>query len=223
MCHYKEYISANDKKCNLHTKDIAYLFNTLLNVTKQLLPDFDLLPRGPVAEAFLRLGIQTMYQATAHITHLPYGRNADKNRPVTVLTDCKGTCSTKHALLYLLAAEHDIQELQLTLGIFNMNGQNTPPVLKTLTSAGLDYIPEAHVYLKYRETILDYTHPGASSADFCKVLFLEKALLPQDIGAEKIRLHRNFLEEWLSGHPDIPYSISELWKIREQCIQDLAG
>ena len=32
--------------------------------------------------------------------------------------------------------------------------------------------------------------------------------------------HKNFLKKWISDE-NIPYSLEEIWQIREQCIKDL--
>ena len=183
--------------------------NTLFN--------FDIQPKGVISEAFLHIGIYTFQAATAYICDLPYGRNANKADLLSFFADGKGTCSTKHA-----AEENDYTDLQLILGIFKMNGQNTPLVGGTLAQYQLHYIPEAHTYLKYKNQRFDFTRTGASPADFQSDLLVEYEIQADEIGAYKVRVHQEFMTQWLQANKDIPYAITEIWAIREQCIQDLS-
>jgi hypothetical protein len=60
-----------------------------------------------------------------------------------VLEEGCGTCTTKHATLTELAREQRI-DVQLVLGIYEMNERNTPGVGRVLGAYGLSCIPEAH-------------------------------------------------------------------------------
>ena len=104
------------------------------------LPDFNIKPGDAISREFLSHNIQSFHEAVEFIRNLRYGRNADKNDLKTVFADNKGTCSTKHALLKKLADEHNIPGIRLMLGIFKMDGRNTPPVAGTLNINGLAYI-----------------------------------------------------------------------------------
>lgn len=185
------------------------------------LPNFKIASNGIISQAFLLQGISTFYDAIDFICNLKYGRNADKNDLRTVFTDKKGTCSTKHALLKCLADENNCNDIRLILGIFRMNAINTPKIGNTLSRHCLKYIPEAHIYLKYQAVIYDFTtlHPP----DFISDLLYETAIRPGDIAHYKVQLHQCFLTGWLRQNKDITYSPSEIWNIREQCIQDLSG
>jgi hypothetical protein len=66
--------------------------------------------------------------ASEFIRNLPYRRNLNKDNLATVFTDNCGTCSTKHALLKKLAEENQQSDFKLILGIFRMNGENTPKI-----------------------------------------------------------------------------------------------
>lgn len=72
-----------------------------------LLPDFPIKPVGPVAEVFLHKQITTFHRAIKHVQQLPYGRIPTTDHCMKVLTEGKGTCSSKHALLKNLAMEHE--------------------------------------------------------------------------------------------------------------------
>ena len=51
----------------------------------------------------------------------------------------------------------------------------------------------------------------------------EWSIAPHQIGAQKVALHRAFLDEWRAhARPDASPSLDELWSIRESCIAALA-
>lgn len=186
------------------------------------LPNFDIRPNGEISNEFLKRNVLTFLQATEYIQNLNYGRNSNKDDLKTIFTDDKGTCSTKHAVLKQLANENDFDTIKLTLGIFKMSADNTPKVGNTLSKNNLKYIPEAHNYLKYENEVFDFTKQNSSSADFINDLLFETEIQPNEINQSKIQIHKNFLINWLHKNNNINYTLDELWKIREQCIQDLS-
>lgn len=179
-------------------------------------------PLGQISEAFLEKGIKNFEQASLFVQTLPYKRNKNKEEVLSVLKEHCGTCSTKHALLKRLAEENHFEGLSLWLGIFRMNAQNTPSVALTLQQNGLAYLPEAHNYLKFGNTILDYTLEEEKALIFENELLDEIIISPEQIGAYKIAYHKKYLAEWLLNNSNIPLTLEELWKVREQCIQALA-
>ncbi|XZF14137.1 hypothetical protein ACTHGU_20355 [Chitinophagaceae bacterium MMS25-I14] len=185
--------------------------------------DFVISANGPVSAAFRERNIYNFKDAAGFICMLPYGRNPDKTQLLTVFSDGCGTCSTKHALLKLLADENSKNEVQLILGIFKMSAENTPPVAETLKNAGLTYIPEAHNYMRINGTILDCTKRYSSAADFVGDLIIETEIAPAQITDFKVTYQKAFLSQWLLKHPEIKLSPNELWTVREQCIADLSG
>ncbi|MDM1043406.1 hypothetical protein HX004_01910 [Myroides sp. 1354] len=184
--------------------------------------DFEIQPQGAISQAFLARAIFTFFEAAAFIQHLPYGRNANKEDLLSLFDDGKGTCSTKHAVLKQLAIEQNFDGLQLIMGIFKMNSLNTPLIASTLTQYNLSYIPEAHMYLGYKGERLDFTRVNSSAADFQDDLLEECEIQPDEIAEVKVGKHQLFIENWLVETPEIPYSLKEIWSIREQCILDLS-
>ena len=73
-----------------------------------------------------------------------------------VLTEKRGTCSTKHALVRRLAIEQKA-DIALVLGIYEMTEQNTPGVGDVLGKYGLATLPEAHCYLRTAGKRIDVT------------------------------------------------------------------
>jgi hypothetical protein len=103
-----------------------------------------------------------------------------------------------------------------------MNANNTPKVKNTLAKNNLAYIPEAHNYLKHESVIFDFTKQDSSPADFINDLLYETEIQPDAINLTKIQIHKDFLTNWLRENSKINYTTDELWKIREQCIEDLS-
>lgn len=137
-----------------------------------------------------------------------------------VIKEQCGTCSTKHAVLKQLADEMGLEEVQLICGVYKMNAINTPAVAAILLLHQLEFIPEAHNYLKYKNHIFDFTK--TESINFADDLIEEVNMLPNQIGEYKVKYHQQVLQHWLDVHPQVPYTLSELWTIREQCIQAIA-
>lgn len=185
-------------------------------------PDFEIKSARQISKEFLERHILTFNDATLFIKELAYGRNQDKNNLASVFTDNCGTCSTKHALLKKLADENNFERVKLIVGIFKMNSKNTPEITSTLLENNLEYIPEAHCYLRFEDQILDLTKINSSPTDFLDELIEEIEILPEQITYYKVNYHKNHLLTWLDKNKQINLSLNDLWKIREQCIQDLA-
>ena len=185
-------------------------------------PDFDIKSMGQISKEFTDRNIVTFKQASLFIRQLAYGRNAEKNNLATVFTDNCGTCSTKHALLKRLADENEFEKVKLIVGLFKMNKKNTPQVSSTLQKYNLEYIPEAHCYLKFEDKIIDLTKLNSKPTDFLDELIEEIEILPEQITDFKVNYHKNYLASWLDKNKQINLSLNELWEIREECIQKLS-
>lgn len=184
---------------------------------------FSITSPGPVSTAFRKAGAVDFQSAAQWVRALSYRRNKDKSDPLVLFAEGCGTCSTKHAALRRLALENDRPELRLMLGLFRMNARNTPKIASVLQEYGLSYLPEAHNYLRIGDDILDCTTSRSSPDDFLPDLILEKELEAGQVYREKIRIHQDFLAQWLADNPQIPYTPGKLWQIREACIAALSA
>ena len=185
-------------------------------------PDFDIKSKGQISKEFIDRNILTFNQASIFVRQLTYGRNADKNNLASVFTDNCGTCSTKHALLKKLADENNFEKVKLIVGLFKMNKKNTPEISETLHKNQLEFIPEAHCYLKFEDQIIDLTKINSKPTDFLDDLIEEIEISPEQITDYKVNYHKNYLLTWLNKNEQISYSLNDIWKIREQCIQKLS-
>lgn len=179
--------------------------------------NFPLPQNGSLSSLMIDKGIYDFKSAIAYVNKLPYGRTSDRTDFRLILPENKGTCSTKHAFLKQLAIESQQETVQLFIGIYQMNEANTKGVGKVLDNYNLDYIPEAHTYLKINGNLLDITRTTANEISFVDSLLVEKEILPHQIANYKVDFHQNFLKQWIENER-LPYSFEEIWKIREECI-----
>ena len=184
--------------------------------------NFNITSDQEISQLFKQNHCFDFLSASEFVRNLPYRRNLNKDNLATIFTDNCGTCSTKHALLKTLAEENNQADFKLILGIFRMNGENTPKIKLVLENHNLEYIPEAHNYLKFKNQILDFTKKTSSENDFINDLLEAIEIEPHQINQFKIEFHKNYLKNWLIENPQIPYSLDELWKIREECIKTLS-
>ncbi len=184
--------------------------------------NFEIKPVGLISNIFLANNFSTFTEAAEFVRQLAYRRNKNKTDLTTVFDDQCGTCGTKHALLKQLAVENDFKGLKLIIGIFRMNSLNTPKISKTLKLHKLEYIPEAHTYLKFQNQILDYTDKSSKPSNFENELIREIEIQANQITDFKINYHKQYLKNWLEILPNPGLTLDELWVIREQCIADLS-
>ncbi len=185
------------------------------------LPNFPLAPNTSLAQELLAQGIPDFHSAIHYIQHMPYGRNRERANPMLVITEKKGTCSSKHACLKQIAVDQHQTAIQLVIGIYRMNTQNTPGIGGALEKAGLSYIPEAHCYLKYEGLAYDFTNPSANFERLAADILEEKVIEAADVGVYKVNYHRAFIDRWREK-AQIPYDLEQIWSIREACIESLS-
>lgn len=173
----------------------------------------------PLSQTFLGLKITNFRDAIVYIHDLPYGRNPERDNYYLVLTEHRGTCSTKHAIIKALADELNIQ-LDFVMGIFLMTALSTPAISHILEKYAIDAIPEAHCYLRFEKTAFDITFPEKISNPYELNILTEKLISPEQIGSDKVDFHRTFIQHWLK-HEKMTISLDTLWQCREECIIQL--
>ena len=156
------------------------------------------------------------------INNLPYGRNSSRNDLSLVLSEQRGTCSSKHAYLKQFALDNNIEGVKLILGMYKMNHKNTPTIGNVLIEHKLEFIPEAHCYLLENGIRNDYTFRGNNKFKLEQDLLQEIEIEPQQVADYKIQYHQQFIREWKEKN-SIPFSFKELWDIREQCISNIVN
>src|SRR6516165_7865927 len=150
-------------------------------------------PGGLVTTTFLRLAKADLRAAAQYVCGLPYGRNSRPDDPLIVLTEQRGTCSTKHALLRRLAVEQGF-DLALVLGIYEMTERNTPGVGPVLQRHGLNGLLEAHCYLLTGGKRIDVTRaPSVRRVEPIERFLYEVEIDPEQIIHYKNAVHKQFL------------------------------
>ena len=184
--------------------------------------NFTIHSQEKISSCFSETGITDFQSASEFIRRLPYRRNSSKTNPEIIFKENCGTCSTKHAALFLLAEENKIPEIKLFLGIYKMNRKNTPGIGNTLEQYELNYIPEAHNYLRISGEIFDCTGISSNGNSFADELLDEIEINADQVGDFKIAYQQNFIKNWIT-EKQIDFSLEEIWKIREECIYSISA
>ncbi len=199
----------------------------IIAVKTEGLPDFRIgLNAGKSSSLLRKMNINSFHQAARFVCLMPYKRNHDIGNALNLIAEQRGTCSGKHHALAIVADENKCPDLKLTIGIYRMNAENTAgnnlekaaKIKNILEKSGLNYIPEAHTYLKYNEQIFDFTSLFSNNNQrFLGDLIVEKTVFPQDLFKEKVPFHKDFLEKWIAQN-NVQLSVDQIWDIRENCI-----
>lgn len=155
------------------------------------------------------------------VKQIPYGRNANRSDFSLVITENKGTCSSKHAFLKDYADKNKISNVKLYIGIFKMNEVNTSKIYPLLSENKISFIPEAQCYLKINEIPVDVT---TSESFFQKIendILEEIEIKPYQVSEFKVDYHKDFLKKWIVETKQIK-TFDEIWSVREKCIEKLA-
>lgn len=165
-------------------------------------------------------GIESWNKLMTYVERLPYGRNANREDLGLVLTENRGTCSSKHAFLKRIADKNNVPNVKLLIGIYRMTMENTPNIGNELSMYAIDYIPEAHCYLRINGIRRDVT---TTYSDFQKIendIIQEIMISPEQVAEYKVKYHQQFVRKWILETNQV-YDFDTIWKIREQCIENL--
>lgn len=155
------------------------------------------------------------------VKHIPYGRNSNRYDFTLVISENKGTCSSKHAFLKDFANKNNIPNIKLYIGIFKMNEENTSKIFPLLSENQINYIPEAHCYLKVDGIPLDITTSESFYAKIKNDILEEIEIEPIQVANYKVNYHKDFLKKWIIETSQ-NITFNEIWTIREKCIQKLS-
>jgi len=182
-------------------------------------PDYPIQNCGKLSAYVLNLGFRRFLPFTEYVCALGYGRTSDSHDVLAVVREQKGTCSSKHLLLASLAHECGHEDIRLTIGIYQMCEDNTPGVGEVLERTGLKSIPEAHCYLRYKDSRYDFTGLKNGISSPFDSLSLEKVVTPADLTEVKNTLHRQEIDKLARRLQLAPDAV---WRIREDCIKVLS-
>ncbi|WP_336068601.1 hypothetical protein [Mesoflavibacter sp. CH_XMU1404-2] len=182
--------------------------------------DYKLKSKDKLTELAKSTGIETWNELTEFIKNLPYGRNKNRTDFGLVISEQKGTCSSKHALLKRIADLNSIPNIDLVIGIYRMTELNTPKIGTELTKNSIEFIPEAHCYLKINNKRTDLTSEQSEFKKIEKDIIQEKLIEPNQVTEFKVDYHKEFLRNWLN-EINSQFEFDQIWRIREKCIANL--
>ena len=182
--------------------------------------DYRLTSKDKLTELAKSKGIETWNELTEFIKNLPYGRNINRTDFGLVLSEQKGTCSSKHALLKSIADLNSVPNIELIIGIYRMTESNTPKIGMELTENSIEFIPEAHCYLKINGKRTDLTNGLSEFKTIEKDIIEEILIKPFQVGKFKVDYHKMFIENWLK-ESNSKLGFDQIWRVREKCIENL--
>lgn len=187
------------------------------NNNKMQLPDFQL-EKGSISERFIEKGIFTFKEACNFIQQLPYGRISDRTNNSLVLSEEKGTCSSKHGLLASLTEENDCLEIELIAAIFMMSPATHPQLTNYFQDKSFTYLPEMHCFFRYNGKRFDFTSSTNQMTFIETKLVREQRCEPHQVGEWKEMIHKEYLNKWVGRNPNLGLTFDEIWECREECI-----
>jgi hypothetical protein len=177
--------------------------------------------KDDMTQQIIAEGISNWDELTKFVQALPYGRNANRADLSLVLKEKQGTCSSKHAFLKKVAELNHIPDVKLIIGLYRMNNKNTPKIGTELIDNNLEYVPEAHCYLKLNNQRIDFTSLSSDINNLIGDVIEEQEISPEQVNEYKVQYHQAFVREWITRE-QIPFTFEEVWKVREQCIANLS-
>ena len=176
----------------------------------------------PLTIDIVESGVVTWEDLVRCVKTFHYGRNSNRSDLSLVWYERKGSCSSKHAFLKHIANLNEIPHVDLVLCMYEMNGSNTQKIGSVLTELNIDYLPEAHCYIRFNSEAIDVTTMTSSFSSIEKDILEEQIIQPEQTVEYKVDYHKDFLKKWgMENHPE--FTFDELWAIREKCILALSN
>lgn len=119
-----------------------------------VLPDKILSKAGGISAKFLSLGITSFIDACQYVHELPYGTNSDRDDLMILFKENKGTCTTKHAVIAILAEEMNLP-IEKHVGIYPMTEEIVAGTNEILVKYDLPYVPMVHCFLVFGKHRVD--------------------------------------------------------------------
>ena len=182
------------------------------------LPNFAL-NQLPISQLFKEQGVTDFKNACKFIQALPFGRISNRNNLELVLSERKGTSSSKHGLLALLAEENEHFEIELIAGIFLMSQETHSNLIDFFKDKPYISLPEMHCYFRFEKQRYDFTEEATKMPLIEKKIVREQRIEPHQVGDWKTKIHQEYFKAWLLRNPNFNYTFEEIWDQREDCIQ----
>lgn len=184
--------------------------------------DIQLESNDPLTIDIVESGVVTWEDLIRCVKNFHYGRNSNRSDLSLVWYERKGSCSSKHAFLKHIADLNEIPNIELILCTYKMTAENTPKVASVLKEFQLDYLPEAHCYIRFGSEAIDVTTMMSNFNSIEPDVLEEQIIQPEQVTNYKVDYHQSYMKKWgVEHHSD--KSFEELWEIREKCIVALSS
>lgn len=158
------------------------------------LPDAIISDNGPISKAFLARGLTTFIAACQYVHQMPYGYNTTREDPLILFRENRGSCTTKHMAVGLLAAELNLP-VDKHIGIYAMGEPLVTGAASIAAAHGLPYIPVVHCFLSDGTFRVDLTEGNLNGKNGPIDTFLFTAKVRPDISEiEEYRRYRQALQ-----------------------------
>ena len=182
-------------------------------------PDSAITSAGIISDEFLTLGVDRFIPACRYVHQLPYGYNSDRDDPMTLFKEKKGSCTTKHAVIATLAEELNLP-IHKTIGIYAMTDEIVTGTRLILEKYALPYVPMIHCFLEHADKRVDLTEGNHNGKNRSIEAFLFTHPVAPNIPArEEYRLYRDALKEVVLKRKELGgVEIKRILKAREEAI-----
>jgi hypothetical protein len=166
-------------------------------------PDKKILPGGFLSDKFLELELDRFQDACRYVHELPYGYNANREDPLILFKENKGSCTTKHAVIATLAEELALP-IKKSIAIYAMTEDLVTGSDLILDKLDLPYIPMIHCFLVYRHFRIDLTEGNHNGKNRPVKDFLFTRPVAANISAkEEYLLYRKALAELVAERAEL--------------------
>jgi len=157
-------------------------------------PDTTITNAGPVSKAFLERGMLSFRAACRQVHQMPYGYNTSREEPLILFREGRGSCTTKHMAVGLLAQEQKLP-VHKHIGIYAMTEALVTGSGRLAADHGLPYIPVVHCYLSDGTSRVDLTEGNHNGKNGPIDTFLYTVRVHAAISEkEEYRLYRQALQ-----------------------------
>lgn len=167
------------------------------------LPDRAISGGELLSRAFADLGLSSFQQACRWVHELPYGYNSDRDDPMILFAERKGTCTTKHAAIVTLAQELGLP-VEKHLGVYAMTEEIVAGTDAILGHFGLPYVPMLHCFLVSEPHRVDLTEGNRNGKRRSIEQFLHsERVRPAITAREEYLLYRTWLIKLIDGRDEL--------------------
>jgi hypothetical protein len=181
-------------------------------------PDAAIRDNGSVSRAFRSLGLTSFIDVCRYVHTMPYGYNTSRE-PLILLRENRGSCTTKHMAVGLLAAELGLP-IHKAIGIYAMTEALVTGAGPIAAAHGLPFIPVVHCFLSDGTAMVDLTEGNLNGKNGPIDTFLFTARVSPDISEkEEYRLYRNALQSHILPRDDMAgIELKTILKAREAAL-----